>query len=349
MENKKKFLINFAYIGVTGLLIFLVCRFLINYLLPFVIATIIAFLMQKPAAFLGKKFRFKKGTIAAVLSATVYLVVAFCAVYSLYKLTIFLAGFTERLPQIFDEISAFFNKLQERFSEMIPNDYNSGLNDFWDNTLQRASTDLGGFFSRALASIAKNTPSFLFSSIVALVASCYIAKDYNILIKFTKELCGKRVSENIQKIKIILFESVFKLLKGYLILTFLTFLQLLIGFVILRVKYAALIAVLISFVDILPVLGTGTVLIPWAVISALYGNVALGVGLGVLYIIVIVVRNFAEPKIIGTQIGINPLFTLLAMFIGFRLLGVAGLFLFPIVLIVIIKFYKNQMQEGLSV
>ena len=108
-------------------------------------------------------------------------------------------------------------------------------------------------------------------------------------------------------------------------------------------------AVIIAFVDILPVIGTGTVLVPWAVILALIGNIKLAVSLAVLYIITVIVRNFLEPKIIGGQIGISSLFTLIFMFAGLKILGVLGLILFPIIFIVTVKYFKDEMEEGLSV
>ena len=348
-ENKKNFLVNFFYFIVIGTLIFLASKFLINYLLPFIVALIIAFSMQKPACFFSGKIKMKKGIIAAIFSVSVYFVVAFAVVFLIYKAVAFLGGLTKMLPDFFEELSSIVNGLQDRFSNIMPEEYRYAFDDFSKSMFERLTTQISGFVSRILTKLAKSTPSFLFSSIVALVASCYIAKDYDRLLKFVKELFGKKVTGNLEKIKVILFESVFKLLKGYLILTVLTYLQLLAGFLILRVKYAPIIALLISFVDVLPVLGTGTVLIPWAVLSVFWGNIPLAIGLGILYIVVVIVRNFAEPKIIGTQIGINPLFTLLAMFVGLKMFGVAGLFLFPIILIVVIKYYKNQMQEGLSV
>lgn len=345
MESKCKFLVNFAYIGVMGLIIFLVCKFLLKILLPFIVAGIIAVIMQKPADVFSKKFKINKGGLAAVFSATVYIAVALITVFLIYKTAVFLAGFSERLPEIFGRIS----KIAEKMKEVIPIGYNSVFDGFLSDILKKSGSNLAGFFSKVLADIVKNTPGFLFSGVVALVASCYIAKDYNILVKFIKLLLGAKTSENLIKIKVILYQSVFKLLKGYLILAVLTFAEVCIGLMVLRVKYAVFFALIISFVDILPVLGTGSVLIPWAVISVLSGKIYFGVGLAVLYIAVLVVRNFLEPKIIGKQIGINPLFTLIAMFLGLRLFGVWGLFLFPVVLIAVIKYYKSEPEESLSV
>lgn len=348
-ENKKNFLINFLYFLVIGTLIFLVSKFLINYLLPFIVAVIIAFLMQKPAKFISEKSGASKGIIAAILSVLVYLIVALIVVFLIYKSTRFLGGLTKFSTEFFEELSSIINDLKNRFSNIMPEEYNSAVDDFSKSMFERLTTQISGFVSRFLTKLAKSTPSFLFSSIVALVASCYIAKDFDGLLNFVRELCGKRISENLEKIKVILFQSGFKLLKGYLILAVLTYMQLLAGLLILKIKHAFVIAILISVVDILPVLGIGTVMVPWTVLAALWGNLPLAIGLAGLYIIVVIVRNFAEPKVIGTQIGVNPLFTLLAMFVGLKLLGVLGLFLFPIILIVVIKYYKNQMQEGLSV
>ena len=107
-------------------------------------------------------------------------------------------------------------------------------------------------------------------------------------------------------------------------------------------KYALLLGLLIAIIDILPVLGTGTVLIPWGIAELLFENTALGIGLLVLYAVITVIRNFAEPKIVGRQMGINPLFTLLSMFIGIKLLGFAGVIIFPTALIVTVKYYGGD-------
>ena len=340
-EKRKKFLVDFSYITIVGILIFLAAKFLIGYLLPFVIATVIAFLMQKPAEVVSDRLHIKKQIIAAVFSVAVYFVIAIALVFLIYRLTVALGFFSSTLPELFDKAVILFDSLNGKISNIFSDNYNPHLKGFWNSILERSADFLSGFVSLLLTGIAKGTPSFLFSSVVALVASCYIAKDFDRLIRFVKEIIGQRMAKNAVKIKSILLESVFKLLKGYLILSVLTYFEILIGLLVLRVKYAYLIALFVALVDILPVLGTGTVLIPWAVVSALLGDISLGIGLAVLYVLVVLVRNFSEPKIIGTQMGINPLFTLIAMFVGLKLFGVVGLFAFPVILIVVIKYYRE--------
>lgn len=347
-QSKKTFLINFSYIVIISFLIILIGKFTLSYLTPFVLAVLIAYFMQKPAGFLSKKTGIKKGRIASVLAAGIYLIIALLLLLLIYRIIIAISDLAGEMPLLFSYITKLFSRLEKSFKpffEGLSPGMSAEIIAVFRETLENLAVRITNSFSVFAADAAKATPSFLFSSIVALVASCYIAKDFDGLKNFFSSLCGEKVYSNIIKIKKIFSESVLKLLKGYLILTLITYAELLIGFLILRVKYAPLIALLVAFIDLLPVLGTGTVLIPWGLILISLGNTFSGFALLVLYILVILVRNFSEPKIIGKQMGINPLFTLVAMFIGLKLLGFWGLLLFPIILIVIIKYYKDEIEN----
>ena len=105
-------------------------------------------------------------------------------------------------------------------------------------------------------------------------------------------------------------------------------------------------ALFIGFVDALPILGSGTVMIPWAVISALNGDLSLGIAIVTLFIIMSVVRQFLEPKLVSKNIGVHPIFTLIAMYTGFKITGVIGLLLGPIVLIIIKNIFANLIDQG---
>ncbi|MDR3645587.1 MAG: AI-2E family transporter, partial [Clostridia bacterium] len=114
-----------------------------------------------------------------------------------------------------------------------------------------------------------------------------------------------------------------------------TFTELCIGLGLMRVSHVVMIAALIAIVDILPILGTGTVLVPWAIIELVVGRQIFGLMLLLLYAIILVVRNILEPKIVGYHIGLYPLVTLIAMYVGLQAFGAVGLFTFPITVIVI--------------
>ena len=111
--------------------------------------------------------------------------------------------------------------------------------------------------------------------------------------------------------------------------------------------YPLLAALGIAFVDALPILGAGTVMIPWAIISSVNGNITLGIALFVLYIIILVVRQILEPRIVSSHLGIHPIFTLIAMYTGFKLSGLIGLFIGPIVLIILQNVFGSMIDNGI--
>ena len=111
-----------------------------------------------------------------------------------------------------------------------------------------------------------------------------------------------------------------------------TFIELSIGLSILKVENSIIIAFLIAIFDILPVLGTGGIMIPWTIITAIQGNIPMAIALLVVYLVITIIRNIIEPKIVGSQIGLHPVVTLVSMFVGAQMFGVIGLFGFPITL-----------------
>ena len=121
-------------------------------------------------------------------------------------------------------------------------------------------------------------------------------------------------------------------IRSYALIMSITFLELSIGLTLIGVEHSIPTALCIALFDILPVLGTGGIMIPWTVISLLQGRYALGVGLAVVYLAVTVIRNILEPKIVGGQLGLHPVVTLAGMFIGAQLFGIIGLFGVPITL-----------------
>lgn len=345
-QSKISFLINLAFTVTVGAIIYICGKFLIGYLLPFVIATAIAWIVQKPARKISSRLKVKTSLCAVLLSAVIFLAAVAVFFFIAYRFWSGSKAFFRDIPEIVSTVSelatdlrakmnSFFHQLSPEMSEVL-----SGIG---TNMFENFGKALTSTFSLFATNIAKKTPSFLFSCVVALVASCYIAKDYEILVRFLKELCGEKRFLKLLEIKEIFTENIWKILKGYIALMLITFVELLAGFFVLRIKHAFLLALLVAFVDLLPVFGTGTVLLPWGLTEIFLGN-SRGFGIIVLYIVITLIRNFAEPKIIGSQIGINPLFTLLVMFAGLRLMGFWGLIIFPIVFIVVIKYYKHQLK-----
>lgn len=347
-EARKNFLTDVLYYFVIAVLTLFVCKFLLSYLLPFVIGGIAAFIMQKPAIFITEKFKIKRSVCAATLTVLLFVVLfallLLCGLGSATVIGRLASDITEKAGMAAEYLGRLKKSL-DGFLSNLPGELTGAADSFYDNALNKIASILTSFVSDTAGKIVSGAPKILLSVVISAVSGCYIAADYTGLMGFLHGVIGNRIYDNALKIKNIFVNSVLKLVKGYLILMLITLAELIIGLYFLKVKYAPVIALLIAVVDVLPVLGTGTVVIPWGITEILLGNGVRGVGLFVMYAVVTLVRSFAEPKIIGNQIGINPLFTLIAMFVGLKTLGFLGVLIFPTVLIVTVEYYKEQMGK----
>ena len=165
--------------------------------------------------------------------------------------------------------------------------------------------------------------------------------DYYKITSFIVGLIPQRGKDMLFKVKEHGIDVLLKFGKAYAILLFITFVELSIGLSLLQIEYSVLIAAGTALVDILPVLGTGTILIPWGVVNLLLGNFPLGIGLLVLYAIITVVRQTLEPRVVGKQIGLYPLVTLMCMFVGSYLFGIVGLFGLPIAVTIVVQLHRS--------
>lgn len=346
-QAKKSFIINVIFLSIWGFIIFFAGKFLFQYMFPFILAVVVAALMQKPAALLAKKTGLSKGAWAASFSAVLYIGLAAALIFAVVKLFSFAGSIIASAPQWSSVAIKTLNRLQgvmnSFFSDISP-DLSLAADKITGTLFENVTEGVTSFLSTSVAGFVKSAPSFLFSSVVALAASCYIAKDFDGLKKFVLSFISEKNNKSIKKIKMIFKSSVFKMIWGYVLLMFITFGELCIGLFILRVESWWLWSAVIAVIDILPVLGAGAVLIPWGIINVILGNRFLGIGLLVLYLVITVIRNFSEPKIVGDKTGINPLFILLFMFIGLRVFGFAGIIILPVTFIVVVKYYKSEIE-----
>lgn len=343
-ETKRKFLIDVAFYAVVGALAYFVFKFLSAYLLPFVIGILASFLVQKPVKAINKKTKISKSACTIVLVILTYF--AILAVISLlfFLIYLWLSDLTRFLPKLMPTISDTIKTLNASFTrtmDKLPNEFVSYLNGLPDKIIGSVTDGLTSLLSSLAKKAATGTPALLISIIVTVVASCYIAKDYNKIIKLGQEHLPKKAWDVIIDIKILFVKTVFRIMRGYLLLMLITFTELCIGLAIIGQSNFIMLAAIICVVDILPVLGTGTVVLPWALISLMSGHVLKAVGLLIMYLVITVIRNFLEPKVIGEQVGLHPLITLLSIFCGYKLIGFSGIFLFPLTLIVLSDFYAR--------
>lgn len=332
-QNKVNFIINVFYISIVSLIAYFTVRFLFVYLFPVIIGFIVTVIVQRPAKFLSGYIGFKKGSIALIMVILSYITIISLLVFLTLKLGTYVAHFASSSDDFINKVFGAITKIGQSIPESIREQLINLFSNFTE-TIARFTTS-------AAKNTAKFMPVFLTSVIVTIIASCYIAKDYDGFKASIASVIKPKYKRAINKFKILMQESIFKIIKGYLLILLITFAEVLSGLLLLRVKNALLYAVGIALLDLLPIFGTGTVLIPWGVIELINKNYFLGAGLIILYLVIIIVRNIIEPKIIGKQIGLHPLITLIAVFIGLRLFGFIGIIALPVGVMIAWKMFEE--------
>lgn len=128
----------------------------------------------------------------------------------------------------------------------------------------------------------------------------------------------------------------FGFIRAQLILMFVTAVIVFIGLLILGVENSWMLAIVVGIAELLPYLGTGTILIPWFVYLFITGDISGGLGIAILYVIIVIIRQMLEPKILSTNMNLNPVAVLISLFAGLQMFGAFGLFLGPVILVLIV-------------
>ena len=343
MQNdyKKNFIVNMVYIGLILGLVIVASKFMLSYVFPFVIGIIIALAVQKPALGISGKLHIKKQVCAVVLTVLICAVTLAAAAAGVWVIAGKLGRLISKMPEYFSAVQKSLERVKNGFTEGVSDSLKNSFETAFSGAADSLLSGITGYISSAAGALISGLPAFLIGSVVTVVASCYIAKDYDRLKKFALGVMPQDKVEKIVAVKRILTENALKFIKGYGIIAAVTFIELSAALAVLGVKKPVLKALMISLVDAMPVLGIGTVIIPWSTAELLKNNFYLGFGLLGAYAVIVIVRNFIEPKIIGEQIGVNPVFTLVAMFVGLKVAGVIGLILFPLSITVAFEYYRR--------
>lgn len=348
MEKKKKFIVNTAYLLVLAILVYLGIKYLIPVLMPFLIAFLVASMINHPAGWVSNKLNINKKPVAILITAGFFVALAVLVMFTGSKLLSFAGDVIMQIPNIYKEeilpiLNSAFQNIEAK-AISIDKDIVKSLVEQFNTITQNLGQYISEFSVKAVRFIsgyAAGIPSFVIKLVITIVATFFMAKDYEKITGFMISLLPEKSQGICRKIKEYTAGVVLVYIKSYSLLMLITFVELSVGLLILRIPYAVAIALAIAIFDILPVLGTGGILIPWAVITAVIGNYKLAVGLIILYLVILAVRNTIEPRIIGKQIGIHPLVMLISMFVGLKLLGVIGMIGLPVFLSVLVDMDKN--------
>lgn len=345
MDTKKKaaLIIDSIFYIFFLAVIYIFLKYCISYILPFLISFGIIYSLQKPMILLSKKIKIPKNLLTVIFLVLMISLIVTSVYYAVASLIDFFSGFLTKNNGFTAEIVAFNNPENpiNMLLRAVPEPIKNTLDISPEKMLSTGADYLAELISDFLKNLVSALPGFLVSCIVSVVSACFFAFKYDKMINFIKRQLSYKSVEVVKKVKRVINFSIFNYLKGYSILTLITFAEMLIGLFVLNVKNAFPLALIIAFVDLLPIFGTGTVLIPWGIVQIVMGNTFLGVGLLCLYAVSAILRYFLEPKIIGNKVGVEPIVSLFAMFVGLKLFGILGLILLPLTVSVLTVLHNN--------
>ncbi len=333
IQKKKEFLISCAYWAVIIGTVYLVFKFLVPICVPVFIGIALAWLVVG----ISNKLRFPNRIFRILLSLVIYglmgLLVGLLAVRAVSGIT----DLVKWLPRFYEmKLEPFvmicYNWARDTIAMLNPT-----LLSALEKVVAGALTALESMLSRIselavslVSGVATGVPSLILSMLTMIFTTVFLVADYERVAAFTSAHVPQAVKNLLKKIRIYLTDTLFVVIRSYAAIMLLTFTELSILFAVFGIERPVLKAAVIALLDIMPILGTGGIMIPWAVISLFLGYTKLGIELFVIYGIVTVIRNYVEPKIVGTQLGLHPIITLVSMFVGLRVFGFWGLFGLPV-------------------
>lgn len=348
------FLVDIAYWAVIIAIIFLVFKYFIPLLMPFFLALAFAALVRPLSHYLSRDTKYvtnEKGEKVLVrrkfrMNRTVAGIVSVLLLFAVMGAMLLLLGFQAadgiaslitNIPQFYENsvvpgINRMYARALEYAAHMDPS-IKEALTSAVPNLISSVGSFVTNFSARAvtwLGSLATQLPSFLLNTMICLIATVFISVDFDRIKVFIRKNLPEKPLRIAVNVKNSFLDMVWQFVKSYFIIFIITFLEIGLGLLLIRVGNPFLIALIVAVMDAFPIVGSGLVLIPWSVGSLIAGSYAKGLELLALYIFIAIFRQIIEPRIVGKHVGLRPLVTLICMYAGTKLFGGMGLFALPI-------------------
>ena len=351
MEKYRKFIYGFLVVAIILLILFLFLRYILGIILPFLISFMVVSMVRP----LIDKICTRTKASRTFVTMFVLFLVTLLIILGLVLLTIAVAN---QVGSIFDSIVEglkaednvmiklldFIDKIEEKVP-VLSKFTNTSVRTLVADMMTEGVKSLSVALTSKVASLIGALPQIMLTVFVIFLSLFYFAKDYDKIGSSLKKCLPPAISQKVPRIKNDIILVVSKFIRSYLLLMFLTFAMLFAGFLCLGIKNSFVLALIVAVVDILPILGVGTVLVPWAIIMLIGGNRFLGIGLLILFGAIYLVRQYAEPKIVSAQMDVHPLLVLLAMYAGLKLAGILGLIFAPLLAFIVKTIYVSFKNE----
>ena len=332
MQKKRDFLTNCAYWAIITAAVYLGLQYLLPVSVPFILGILVAWLVIR----ISKKLNYPNRIFRIGLTLLIYGFIGLLISLLVTRGVTLVTNIVKWVPQVYNSkllpfVTLLYNWCLESIQLLDPTLRNT-LSMVLESALS-ALKNLVSFLSTGAVSlvsgIATGIPNLVLSLLAMIFSTIFVVGDYEQIYSFTQEYVPEGIRKIITLVRTYLTDTLFVVIRSYILIMLLTFTELSILFSIFGIQKAFLKAALIALFDVMPILGTGGIMIPWFVISFALGHAAQGLKLLIIYAIVTVVRNYVEPKIVGAQLGLHPIITLVSMFLGLRLFGFWGLFGLP--------------------
>lgn len=359
-QKRWSFIVNVIYFAIFLGAFYLFMKYAFWTFTPFMVALVIAAILQKPLKFLTKSKKSPKGLISSLLSLLVFAVlfgaVALGGVWVVSSIKDLITYFTDRcsnLVEFFEVLkNAYLNldivdKLPPEINDAVLNGIDYLSDYFMSGKIVTAITDNISKIIVPISGVISTVPSVVLGVIISVVATCFMTSSFEDIKQFVLRQIPKENRNKAIKAKKILISSLGKMMRAYAAIILITTCELSLGLYILKLigvndgSHIIIISFLIALIDIVPVLGTGTVIIPWSIYSLVTGNIGMGVGLLIMYAVITVVRQIIEPKLVAGQVGISPVVTIISMYVGIKLFGAIGIFILPF-FVIIVKLLNDE-------
>ena len=361
MENDYRKAANITVI-VAGIMLFswFFFKYALGAFIPFLLAAAIAAIIAPVSDKISKKLKTPRKITSALLVILFFGALLALAYLAGYRLIAEASNLVDRLsadPEIISKtieaITERLGKIGSRFgflsqiseSEAIEK-LGLDLDRLLSSALNSLMSSLTGAIPSAAAGILSKVPEFFLFLAVLVISSFYFCTDRDALTISLASILPDKWSAKLPLLKEKISSTLKGYIKAYLLIMLLTFCEVFFGLTILGVNYAFILSIIIAIVDILPILGTGTVIVPWAIFSLIVSDYKTGIGLLILYAAVSVIRQVAEPKIVGNTLGLHPLATLASIYVSVRFIGFWGIFIGPIIAMLICNLFKSEEEPS---
>ena len=326
--------------------------YILRLFLPFVLAFIFALAVDPLVRRLQTTLKLKRNWTALLVIVLLIGVAGGIVSWCIYKIINEVRALYNNIPFIYQNLMAEIEFLKYRLGgiyEILPGNIQNALSTLGEQISNGAANLINTKsepFVTGAGSFAKALPKALISTVVFLLSSYFMISDLERVKAVVRKPFSKNFSSKISDVTKQIKKYLVAYVRAQATIMVIAFCVLFVGLWILKVDFALLIAMGTAFLDALPFFGSGAVLWPWCIISFISGNFKMGIGTIVIYIILVVVRQLTEPRIVSKKMGTNPILTLISMYLGYRLLGIGGMILGPLVMMLIISLYKAGLFEA---